>query len=52
MNVINNYEFKPNRLAHITDAKNSKRPDHPHIKPTTQAINTVGIELIVAAGRK
>ena len=52
MNAINKYDLKPNTLAHITDAKNSKRPGHPHTKPTTQPINTVGIEPTVVAGRK
>jgi hypothetical protein len=52
MNVINKYDLKPNTLAHITDVMTSKRPDHPHTKPTTQPTNTVGTEPTIADGRK
>ena len=40
-NVINNYDLKPNTLAHIKDAENSNRPDPLHTKPTTQPIRLV-----------
>jgi hypothetical protein len=51
-NVINSYDLKPNTPAHIKDAKKSNRPDPLHTKPTTQPINTVGIDPTIAAGRK
>jgi hypothetical protein len=52
LNVINNNDFRLNTTTYIENARNIKRPDHQHNKPTPQPTKTVGITQTVAAGKK